>query len=255
MGFLNTFKKIVSAPRMVVASVVKGIGQLAQNVNASPILIAGWAIEEFGELITPECYKRESATVNSTINVGEDCKKYFNLAKETLNPKLEQYCGKEKNRINECKEQIQLLVPDTVFLRIKAQIPQNPYDEACKACWDMIAERVSTDNDEFLKCLKIEDDKARKAECHAYVVKTVNSVIQQTGKCIVEKTREIIQLMLTEVEEYMRRQSTQLQEKYQELNDLQEQKDDPEFIVRRLSRTYSDIGYLSCILSTSNRMG
>ena len=86
-------------------------------------------------------------------------------------------------------------------------------------------------------------------------MKTVNSVIQQTGKCIVEKTREIIQLMLTEVEEYMRRQSTQLQEKYQELKDLQGQKNDPEFIERRLSRTYSDIGYLSCILSTSNRMG
>ena len=255
MGFLNTFKKIVSAPRMVVASVVKGIGQLAQKVNATPVFVTGWAIEEFGDLITPECYKRESATVNATINVGENCKQYFNLAKETLNPKLEQYCGREKNRINDCKEQIQWLVPDAVFLRIKAQIPQNPYDEACKACWDMIAERVSTDNDEFLKCLKIEDDKARKAECHAYVEKTVNSVIQQTGKCIVEKTREIIQLMLTEVEEYMRRQSTQLQEKYQELNDLQEQKDDPEFIERRLSRTYSDIGYLSCILSTSDKMG
>lgn len=119
----------------------------------------------------------------------------------------------------------------------------------------MIAERVSTDNDEFLKCLKIEDDKARKAECHAYVEKTVNSVIQQTGKCIVEKTRKIIQIMLTEVEEYMRRQSAQLQEKYQELNDLQEQKDDPEFIERRLSRTYSDIGYLSCILSASDGVG
>ena len=255
MGFLNTFKKIVSAPRMVVASVVKGLGQLAQNVNASPILIAGWAIEEFGELITPECYKRESATVKSTINVGEDCKKYFNLAKETLNPKLEQYCGKEKNRINECKEQIQLLVPDTVFLRIKAQIPQNPYEEACKACWDMIAEGVSADNNEFLKCLNIENDDARKKECHAYVEKTVNSIIQQTEKRIVEKTREIIQLMLSEVEEYMRRQSTQLQEKYQELKDLQGQKNDPEFIERRLSRTYSDIAYLSCILSTSDRMG
>lgn len=32
-------------------------------------------------------------------------------------------------------------------------------------------------------------------------------------------------------------------------------KDDPEFIERRLSRTYSDIGYLSCILSASDRVG
>lgn len=252
MGFWSGIKKVIQAPRKIVATGLEKLGNALARSDFSPVYQAGWALQDLGEKITPKCYREEHSTVTAEIDVAGDCKRYYAEAREKLVPELNAQCNAGKERINSTKREIQMLVPTEVFEQVKAQIPNDLYEDTRKESLDKLGSRISTSQNEFVGYLGIQATNMRKEKCTEYVRKTLEDVGEMAYHQIQERTTEVIRQMIGVIESYMENQKKLLEEKKQDLQNLESQQDQQDYIRNQLNKEIVDIAYLSCILSTRN---
>lgn len=250
MGFFKTVAKIFSAPRYILAKGIEGLGHLLSSSSSRPFYETGWLLENVGDILTPKCYKMEEASAVQTRDFGLECQKLYNQAREQLVPRIQKIVDQAVAELHVCKDQIQLLVTEDVFIRVKQCIPDDPFSEMKKSGMDEAADKISANCDEFMKMVKISDDTERKRECSRYIKDVLEAINQSVGQNVEKEKNRIISQMLDEVIDYCKDQESLLSNMRKDLEEWQEKRDDQEFVARKFSEKAVDITYLSCILNS-----
>lgn len=250
LGFFRKIAKVFTAPRYVVAKGIEKLGNLLSSSSSRPLYETGWFLENVGDLLTPRCYKTEEASAVQTRDFGLECQKLYNQAREQLVPRIQKIVDQAVAELHVCKDQIQLLVTEDVFLRVKQCIPDDPFSEMKKSGMDEAADKISANCDEFMKMIKISDDIERKRECERYIKEALEAINQSVGQNVEKEKNRIILQMLEEVIAYCNDQEILLSNMKESWEEWQKKKDDQEFVSRKFSEKIVDITYLSCILNS-----
>lgn len=242
MGFLRA---LWDGAKRVAGRAIEAVG----SVIPGPL---GDKFEEIGrDMQYPKSYyDSDDATISETetVNITAECKKVCEEATKQADPVINEIINEGKRILQKVWDDFSRSVPTE---ERDATIIATCFSGLKQEYRDFIAQRISLDNEDFLKAAKIKSQTEREQAIQQYVKNVFQDVSQFVLDRANKEKNNAIQKMLDILEKHLKSQEEEMQIREETLRRLEENRDDAESIISNLTEQIVHISYLKCIRSVA----
>lgn len=241
MGLWSFICSVGSSIKSAAGRVVEAVGSVIPGRLGDKIEEIGWNMQ-----YPSSHYDSGTATVSETVDITAECKKACEEATDQAEPVINEIINEGKKMLREVWDDVSKNVP---VEERDATIVATCFSGLKQEYRDFIAQKISLNNEDFLKAVKIVNRAKREQAIQQYVKTVFQSVSQFIlNRANTEKDRAV-QKMLAILENHLKSQEEEIQLREEALRGLEENQDNAESIVRNLTNQIVNISYLKCIRS------
>lgn len=245
---MGLFKRIGNAIKSGAQKVIHGAGRVVEKfgeiTHIGAIEDAGFNMRFF-EFKSKDRY--DSISTASIIDYNRECENVVNEAMSQSAPWESKIIDEFKNKIDAMEEELNDALPTEEIRKIDSLDTKGFEDEIKNVIKDYVSDRISLNNEEFEKIIKIAGRESRQEKIKNYIEKTLNGASEKAKAKCLEKQYAIFSDMYNALEEYFSIQRNFLDEHKENLKQIEMHKNDSEYKRKEAIRIVSDIANMSCI--------
>ena len=248
MGFFSELKRIttniVRGTARAAGTVIKKIGQLTGSdfltCTGIELIINNPHIEKRVDL------NDESTSFEDRLSVKKACDIVLEQAFNEAKPIEDKLIDNLEDKINMRIELLSEVMPEELINELEYDIDKEFEDDIHNTLSNYLSVHISSDSDEFVKIVNL-DDSVRSEKINEYIQKVkFNAEEKLKNKCI-QKEIAVYRKMYQDLEQFFSNERKLDEEMKKNLNDLQEHKNDVEYLQGKRAETIIDIAYMENI--------